>query len=381
MKVLHLSKFYPPDPGGLEQVVAQLAQGTARAGHQVRVVAATGSAWARTPGSAWGRTPGHRLTEPPRGNVVVVRLPTRGILWSQPIVPGYITAARGPADVMHVHHPHPLADIAALLGPRRPMVVTHHADIRRQGPARPLYWPLVRGVLRRAGAVVVATGSHLGVSKELRGFEGKVRVIPFGVDVQRFAPQPPVPRPPCFPQDPAIPVGLFVGRLVGYKGLHVLVDAVRGTDLHVVIVGGGPERVPLEARVGRLNLQRQIVFAGEVSDDDLPGFYRAAAYGVLPSITPQEMFGVVLLEALATERPVITTALPTGVREVNVAGTTGLEVPVGDAAELRKAMRRLTDDATLRAKLGAAGRQRVLERFTLDRMIAGHLALYEELAG
>jgi rhamnosyl/mannosyltransferase len=247
--------------------------------------------------------------------------------------------------------------------------------------ARPLYWPLVRGVLRRASAIVVATGSHLEVSHELRGCESKVRVIPFGVDVQRFAPRPPAPRPACFPQHPDVAVGLFVGRLVGYKGLHVLVDAVRGTELHVVIVGGGPERRPLEERVNRLNLARQIVFAGEVPDAELPDFYRAAAYFVLPSITPQEMFGVVLLEALASERPVITTTLPTGVREVNVAGTTGLEAPVGDAAELRKVMRRLAEDAALRAKLGAAGRQRVLERFTLDRMITGHLALYEELAG
>jgi len=373
VKILHLSKFYPPDPGGLEQVVAQLAEGAARAGHEVRVVAATGSGWARSPGL--------RHTEPPRRNVVVVRLPTRGIVWSQPIVPGYLAAARGPADVLHVHHPHPLADLAVYAGPRRPMVVTHHADIRRQGVARPFYWPLVRGVLRRAAAVVVATGSHLEVSRELRGCEGKVRVIPFGVDVQRFGPRPPAPRPRCFPQDPAVAVGLFVGRLVGYKGLHVLVDAVRGTDLHVVIVGGGPERGPLQERVARLNLGRQIVFAGEVTDEELPDFYRAAAYFVLPSITPQEMFGVVLLEAMASERPVITTSLPTGVREVNMAGTTGLEAPVGDAAELRKAMRRLAEDPALRAKLGTAGRQRVLERFTLDRMIAGHLALYEELAG
>jgi rhamnosyl/mannosyltransferase len=373
LRILHLSKFYPPDPGGLEQVVAQLAEGAGRAGHEVRVVAATGSAWARNPGE--------RVTEPPRHNVALVRLPTRGIFWSQPVVPGYIAAARGPADVVHVHHPHPLADLAVWLGPRRPMVVTHHADIRRQGPARPLYRPLVRGVLKRASAIVVATGSHIEVSRELKGFEGKVRVIPFGVDVQRFAPQPALPRPACFPRDPDVPVGLFVGRLVGYKGLHVLVDAVRGTDLHVVIVGGGPERGPLDARVGRLGLEKQIVLAGEVPDDDLPAYYRSAAYTILPSVTPQEMFGVVLLEALATERPVITTALPTGVREVNVAGTTGLEVPVGDAAELRKAMRRLSDDAALRARLGASGRQRVLERFTLERMIAGHLALYEELAG
>jgi rhamnosyl/mannosyltransferase len=159
----------------------------------------------------------------------------------------------------------------------------------------------------------------------------------------------------------------------------VLVDAVRGTDLHVVIVGGGPERQPLEDRIRRLKLEQQVMFAGEVTDDELPAFYRAADYVILPSLTPQEMFGVVLIEALASERPVITTALPTGVREVNVAGTTGLEVPVGDAAELRKAMRRLAEDAAFRTKLGAAGRQRVLERFTLDRMIAGHLALYEEL--
>lgn len=372
MRILHLSKFYPPDPGGLEQVVAQLAEGAARAGHEVRVIAAIGSGWVRQRGI--------RVTEPPRGNVVVVRLPTRGVVWSQPLVPGYISAARGPADVVHVHHPHPLADVAVLAAPRRPLVVTHHADIRRQALARPVYGPLVRAVLRRSSAIVVATGSHLEVSRELEGFESKVRVIPFGVDVQRFSPRPVTPRPPCFPQDPDLPVGLFVGRLVGYKGLHVLVDAVRGTDLHVVIVGGGPERSALEQRVARLNLTKQIVFAGEVSDDELPRFYRAAQYTVLPSLTAQEMFGVTLLEAMATERPVITTALPTGVREVNAANVSGLEVPVGDAGELRKAMRRLADDAALRQRLGASGRQRVLERFTIDRMIAGHLALYEELA-
>jgi len=239
----------------------------------------------------------------------------------------------------------------------------------------------VRSVLRRASAIVVATGSHIEVSRELEGFEGKVRVIPFGVDVERFSPGRVSARPAVFPSDPAIPVGLFVGRLVGYKGLHVLIDAIRGTDLRVVVAGGGPERPALQERVARLNLGEQFIFAGEVSEDDLPTYYRAASYFVLPSITPQEMFGVALAEAMASGKPVITTALPTGVREVTLAGTTGIEVPVGDAAELRKAMRRLGEDAALRAKMGGAARQRVLERFTLDRMIAGHLALYEELAG
>jgi len=373
VRILHLSRFYPPDPGGLEQVVAQLAEGTVRAGHEVRVIAATGSGWARQRR--------RRITESPHGGVVVVRLPTTRIVWSQPLARGYVAASRGPADVVHLHHPHPLADVAFLAGPRRPLVVTHHSDIRRQVAVKPFYLPLLRAVLKRASAIVVATGAHIAISGELRGFEGKTRVIPFGVDVQRFAPKPDVARPACFPGDAATPVGLFVGRLLGYKGLHVLLDAVKGTDLHVVIVGGGPVRPELEQRIERLGLKGQVVLAGEVSDDDLPIYYRAAAYFVLPAVTSQEMFGVTLLEAMASERPAISTALPTGVHEVNVANVTGFEVPVGDATELRKAMRRLAEDATLRAKLGASGRQRVLERFTLERMIHAHLALYEELAG
>ena len=134
MKILHLSKFYPPDPGGLEHVVACLAEGAARRGHEVRVVAATGSAWRRDPGK--------RVTAPPHQGVVVVRLPTHGVWWSQPVAPGYVAATRWPADVIYVHRPHPLADLAAALGPRRPTIVLHHADVQRQRMARLAYGPL-----------------------------------------------------------------------------------------------------------------------------------------------------------------------------------------------------------------------------------------------
>ena len=373
MKILHLSKFYKPDPGGLELVVAQLAEGAADAGHEVRVVAATGSSWYRDPGS--------RVTVPPRQNVVVVRLPTYGVFWSQPLAPGYLAAARWPADVVHLHHPHPLADLAVLLGTRAPIVITHHSDVRRQVLARPFYWPLTRKVVKRAHAVIVPTGSHIDVSRELHGFESKVRVIPFGVDVQRFAPNASLPRPTCFPKDRSEPVGLFVGRLVGYKGLHVLLDAIRDTDLKMVIVGSGPERGALESQIERHGLKEQVILAGEVLDKDLPSYYQAASYFVLPSVTRAEMFGIVLLEAMAMERPLITTALDTGVREVIKPDVTGLEVPVGDVAELRRAMLRLASDEEFRQSLGQAGRRRVLERFTLDNMIAGHLELYREVAG
>lgn len=372
MRILHLSKFYPPDPGGMEHVVARLAEGAGAAGHQVRVVSATGSGWARPAG--------RRLTEPPRLSVSVVRLPTHGVWWSQPVVPSYVAAARWPADVVHLHHPHPLADIATLLAVRAPVVVTHHSDIQRQALARPVYMPLVRAALRRASAIVVATGSHLGVSRELRGFESKVKVIPFGVDTNRFSPPQRAMRPPRFPEAGQGAVALFVGRLVGYKGLDLLIDAVAGTQLRLVLVGDGPLRADLERRVAAARAGDRITFLGAIDDELLPSYYQAADYLVLPSTTPAEMFGIVLLEAMACGRPVITTDVPTGVREVNVPGQVGLEARAGDVAALRAAMQRLAGDEAERRRMGAAARQRVEQRFTLRHMVEAHLALYREVA-
>ncbi len=374
VRILHLSKFYPPDPGGLEQVVAHLAEGAAARGHEVRVVAATGSSWLRHPG--------RRITEPPRHGVAVVRLPTHGVLWSQPIAPGYLTSARWPADVVYVHHPHPLADLAVSLAPRRPTIVFHHSDVQRQRAVRLLYGPLARRVARRASAVVVATHAHLTQARDL-GPEGraKARVIPFGVDTTRFVPRQLEERPAAFPPAARGPVGLFVGRLVAYKGLDVLLDAVRDTDLAVVIAGDGPLRQSLARQIAAGALDDRVRLAGRVPEEHLPAFYQSADYVVLPSTSPAEMFGMVLLEAMACAKPVISTALPTGVREVNLAEVTGLEVAPGDAAALRAAMQRLAADEALRRQLGKAGRARVERHFTLDRMVEAHLALCREVAG
>jgi rhamnosyl/mannosyltransferase len=260
---------------------------------------------------------------------------------------------------------------------RAPVVVTHHSDVRRQTLAKPLYWPLTRSVVRRAKAVVVATEANIGISHELRGFEAKVRVIPFGVDENRFAPRTHPQRPPSFPKDGA--TGLFVGRLVGYKGLDVLIRAVAGTTLSVVIAGDGPLRAELEGQVAAAGLAGQVRFAGAVADDEIIGYFQSADYLILPSTTPAEMFGVVLIEAMACAKPVISTALPTGVREVNAPGVTGLEVAPGDPVPLRAAMQRLAGDAELRRKMGTAARARVEERFTLQRMVDAHLALYASI--
>ncbi len=373
MRILHLSKFYPPDPGGLEQVVACLAEGAAAAGHEVRVVAATGSSWLRDPRK--------RVTEPPRAGVAVVRLPTYGIWWSQPVARGYVAASRWPADVVYVHRPHPLADLAAFVGPKRPTIVFHHSDVQRQRLVRLAYQPLAHAVARRSAATVVATAAHLDHAGDLgRSGRKKAVTIPFGVDATRFVPTDTPLRPAVFPTTALGPVGLFVGRLVGYKGLDVLLRAVQRSRLHVVLVGGGPLREHLEREIQRTGLTEQVLLVGAVKDEELAGYYQAADYFVLPSTSPAEMFGISLIEAMACGKPVISTALTTGVREVNEAELTGLVVPPGDEVALRTAMERLVGDEALRKRLGEAARQRVEERFTLSRMIEAHLELCSRIA-
>jgi rhamnosyl/mannosyltransferase len=372
MRILHLSKFYPPDPGGLEHVVARLAEGAAAAGHEVRVVCAKGSSWWRDP-----REP---LPPEQRNAVTVVRVSTWGVAWSQPVAPGFLAASRWPADVVYVHRPHPLADLASLLGPPRPTIVFHHADVQRQRALRLLYRPLALTVARRAAATVVATRAGLEHAADL-GPAGREKavVIPFGVDITRFLPHPTPLRPSGFPIHERGPVALFVGRLVPYKGLDVLLRAVGGSDLQVVIVGDGPLAEELHRQVERRGLRQQVALVGHVDDDVLPAYHQAADYLVLPSTSPAEMFGIALLEAMACGRPVITSDLSTGVREVNEHNVTGLVVPAGDATALRAAMERLAGDPQLRERLGTLARRRVLERFTLSQMVESHLSLCERV--
>jgi glycosyltransferase involved in cell wall biosynthesis len=120
---------------------------------------------------------------------------------------------------------------------------------------------------------------------------------------------------------------------------------------------------------------------GEYPDEDLPRRMADADFLVLPSVTVEEMFGLVVLEAMAAGRPVITTALPSAVREVSVKGVTGLEVPLRDVDALAEALELLGRDPRLREKMGAAGRQRVKEQFTQSRMAQLHIELYERVRG
>jgi glycosyltransferase involved in cell wall biosynthesis len=362
--IVQVGKFYPPEyHGGLESVVVSINDELVRRG--VRVTAVVAAVRGGTRRDTW------------RG-VEVVRAGTLGTVFSQPLAPGYArTVRRTAGDLLHLHHPNPLGDWA-VLGDRRPLVITQHSDIVRQRALRPLYAPLLRRAFAQARAVAIGSEQLLRTSRELRGFENKARVIPFGIDASRFAASPAVSARAAalrgaWGERPAI---LAVGRLVGYKGLDVLLRAARSLEATVVIVGLGPEEAKLRSLAGP-----HTIFAGRVNDDDLVAHYHACDVFCLPSVTIAEAFGIVLLEAMACGRPLVTTSLPTGVSAVNRDGVTGLAVPPGDVGALREALAALISDAARRKAMGEAARAVQAKEYSAALMGERYVKLYEEALG
>jgi rhamnosyl/mannosyltransferase len=130
-----------------------------------------------------------------------------------------------------------------------------------------------------------------------------------------------------------------------------------------------------------LGLSNRVRFVGETSDEELRAWYHACDVLVLPSVSRQEAFGMVQLEAMLAGHPVVSTDLKTGVAWVNQHESTGLIVRAGDAGELRQALTRLVADPDLRDQFGAAGRARVLELFTAEQMCRSTLSIYREVTG
>lgn len=358
MRILHLAKYYWPRSGGVERVVKNLAEGAAASGHEVEVLAVE-ARWQWSGGGGKQR----------RQRTNISKAFSFGALGRQELAPGYLTGTWKRADIIHVHHPHALADVVGLLRlSRAPIVVTQHAD--NDGGTRT--W-LSRRALKRAAAIVVPSRAHVALCSELEGFESKIEIIPFGIDESRWQDVPPAPG-----GTPGR--ALFIGRLVKYKGVDILLRALAQTpDIVLDVIGHGPEAPRLKTLAKALEVSDRVRWYGEYPDEDLPLRMAEADFVVVPSVNVSEMFGLVPMEAMASGRPVITSDLPSGVREVNVAGETGFVVPLRDVDGLAQAMSALEADPTVARKMGEAGRKRVEERFTRGMMAQRHLELYEKL--
>jgi rhamnosyl/mannosyltransferase len=357
-RVLQVGKFYPPHYGGIETHLQVLSDGL-RDHADVRVLV-----------SSDDRSHSLEVVD----GIPVERLGTRFTLAGAPICPGMSRRIReSQADVVHMHLPNPAAVMAYLAsGHRGRLVVSWHSDVVRQKVLNAAFQPILRRLLDRADAIVAATPNYVASSPTLARYRDRTHVIPYGIPVGGF--ERPGDAVAALRERFGERMVLGVGRLVYYKGFEHLVEAMRAVDGHLVIVGTGPLRRPLEERVRALGLEGRVTLVGGV-DDAVP-FYHAARVFVLASIARSEAFGIVQIEAMACGRPVVNTQLDSGVPFVSRDGESGLTVPPADPAALAAAVNRLLDDAALRETLGRAARARVEREFSQEAMVRRFLALY-----
>ena len=356
MKIGLVSPYVYPLPGGVTQHVRYLYEGLRLRGHDVRIL-----------------TSSHGLQRSSEGDVIRLgkgfSMPANGSVGTITLSPRYISQVRAVLererfDLLHFHEPFvPFLSLILLRESRSVNVATFHA----YGGWSPAY----QFGSRVLGAYAERLHGRIAVSAAARHFidrffPGHYKVIPNGVDAERFRRSVPLARW----QDGTRNI-LFVGRFEPRKGLLDLLKAYRilrktGCECRLLVVGGGPQ----EREARRYVATRRLIgveFLGRVSDDEKAQLFRTADVYVSPA-TGGESFGIVLLEAMAAGAPIVASDIH-GYKGVIRRGREGLLVPPREPKQFAASIARLLRDNKLAGEMSAAGMIRA-EEFSWPRVTA-----------
>ncbi|MCU0548781.1 MAG: glycosyltransferase [Leptolyngbya sp. Prado105] len=378
LRICHLSKYYPPQPGGIETHVRALATSQAALGAQVDVLCVNAC---DESGNESHQT--HTIEELDL-NVRVIRF---GRILNAARVDIFTNfsqyfGGRGTSyDIVHLHTPNPGMGLHwSLAHSSVPLIVTHHSDIVKQRVLKHMINPVLNHIYHYASRVLISSPTYLAGSEFLRPYHDRVQVLPFGIDLSIYR----QPSPTAIAYEKQFrsiysgPIWLCVGRLVYYKALHVAISALRTVPGTLVVIGKGELAGSLRQHALDLGVSDRVVFKPYASQDELVGAYRAATALWFPSNARSEAFGVVQVEAMASGCPVINAAIPnSGVTWVSRGGIEGLTIPMNDAWALSDAANRLLREPQLRGKLSIASRARSLQ-FDQEVMARESLHIYEQ---
>lgn len=369
MRVLHFYKTAVPDTqGGIEQVIDQIARSGQKLGISSEVLSLTR---ARVPRKI---SQNGYLSHRARLNFEIA---STG--FSASVFLRFWQLAQA-SDVIHYHFPWPFMDLLHILTRvKKPSVVTYHSDIVRQKYLLKLYKPIRNRFLNDVTRIVATSPNYLETSDVLDRFKDKVDVIPIGLDEGTY-PVPSHEKLTYWKHRFGAKFYLFVGVLRYYKGLHILMEALRHTNYPVVLVGTGPTESKLKRQARELGL-KNVHFLGYLPEIDKVALLKLC-FGVLfPSHLRSEAFGVSLLEGAMYGKPLISSEIGTGTTFINIANETGLVVSPGDPDELRVAMHYLWENPDKASAMGRNARSRYLRHFTADQMALAYGRLYQSVLG
>lgn len=312
--------------------------------------------------------------------------------WYAALLPGYLAcgslaAARAGSrkpDVVHVHWPMPHAWFGALMRAAsggHTAVVSSFYSVELRWVERRLPWltPFLRWSIETSDGVTAI--SHATAARVRALADRSVSVIPFGAAVQ---PRPDSRSHRALAGDRRLEL-LFVGRLVERKGVETIVRALprvlKQRDARLTIVGEGEWEPVIRETVTQAGVERHVRMTGGISADELERAYAAADIFLLPAVRDRkgdtEGLGVVLLEAMQFERPVIASAVG-GIPDIVRHGQTGWLVEPGDAGSLAARILAVADEPATSRRVARQGREWVEERFGLRRIASDLIACYRE---
>ena len=366
MNILLQALYFPPEVGGMESHVHQLAVGLVRRGHGVTVV--TGRSKPELPASEEmdGITV-HRLPFPSRS-------PLGWGLHVAATIPRVLDLARS-HDVVHAHSFAVIPPGAlARLRPGVPLVATIHTSHFLMRARQVVWRPVLRTLLRQPDHLLAPSREIAEVAAEVS--DGRwVEAVTNGADTERFRPaDPTVPRPPGGGPRLVVPRRLFHKNGVEYvvRALPRLTEAF--PDLEVLVVGDGPERERLDALARRLEVDGALRYLGAQPHYAMPGVLASADAAVFPSL--MEATSVAALEAMACQLPVAASRVG-GLPEI-VDDSVGTLFEPADPDDLAHQVTALLKAPDL-AERGRAARSRVVDHWSNERLVEHHEALYEAL--
>lgn len=365
LRVLQLGKFYPV-AGGVEKVAYDLTIGLSERNIDCDMMCAASCGGSRV------------ISVNEHAQIFCCHAWFK--LAATMISPAMIVALRRRCkqyDIVHVHHPDPMACLALFLSGYKGRVVLHwHSDIQKQKWLLKFYRPLQDWLLRRADVVVCTTPVYLKESPFLKKVHHKAVCLPIGVEAMC-----PLPDSVELIRRKYLnkKIVFSLGRLVAYKGYHFLVAAGQYlTDDYVILIGGtGALEHELHREIEELGLQGKVSLLGRVSEEDLPAYYGACDVFCLSSVQKTEAFGIVQIEAMSCGKPVIATNIPhSGVSWVNAHGVSGLNVAPENAKALAEAIVNVTQDPLDYQRYSQGAKKRYNELFTKEHMIEKCLNIY-----
>jgi len=370
LKILHVYKdYYPPVTGGIECHINILARGLKRKGIDVEVLVSN--------------------TKPKYSREIVDGIPITkvsqiGRFASAPInfsFPYWIRKLGKDAEIIHFHFPNPTAEFSSIFaGIQKKIVVTYHSDIIKQKNLKKMYRPFLFEFFKKSNVLLPTSDNYINTSPVLLQYRSKCIVVPLGIDLDRFEWQDNFQAPlNKIRSKYKTPIILFVGRFRYYKGLHVLIKAMRNVNATLLMVGDGDLRKDIEAQVKREKFNHKVIFLGNLTDQEIVHYYHSCDIFVLPSIERSEAFGIVQLEAMACKKPVICTRLGTGTDYVNCHKNTGLVVQANNDKALSDSINFLLRNNDIRKEYGRNAYRRVHEHFSADKMIDKIVSIYTDL--